>query len=73
MGCPTVMEFTGTQDGLQLAGDLVRAHGRLGIGGYHNDGPRSINYMLWNFQSHHYNQLPRTAHFLRSAPLPEMY
>ena len=51
MGCPTVMEFTGTQDGLQLAGDLVRAHGRLGIGGYHNDGPRSINYMLWNFKA----------------------
>ncbi len=50
-GCPTVMEFTGTEDGLQLAGDLVCAHGRLGIGGYHNDGPRSINYKLWNFKA----------------------
>ena len=50
-GIPTVMEFTGTEDGLQLAGDLVKAHGRLGIGGYHNDGPRTINYMLWNFKA----------------------
>ena len=45
-GIPTVMEFTGTEDGLQLAGELVKAHGRLGIGGYHNDGPRSIDYKL---------------------------
>lgn len=51
IGCPTVMEFTGTEDGLQLAGDLVCAHGRLGIGGYHNDGPRSIDYKLWNFKA----------------------
>ena len=50
-GIPTVMEFTGTEDGLQLAGNLVRCHGRLGIGGYHNDGMRSINYMLWNFKA----------------------
>lgn len=51
MGIPTVMEFTGTEDGLRLAGDLVQAHGRLGIGGYHNDGERRINYMLWNFKA----------------------
>ena len=50
-GIPTVMEFTGTEDGLQLAGDMVKAHGRLGIGGYHNDGMRSINFMLWNFKA----------------------
>ena len=50
-GIPTVMEFTGTEDGLQLAGDMVKAHGRLGIGGYHNDGMRSIHFMLWNFQA----------------------
>ena len=49
-GIPTVMEFTGTEDGLRLAGDLVQGHGRLGIGGYHNDGYRSINYKLWNFK-----------------------
>ena len=51
LGIPTVMEFAGTEDGLQLAGRLVKAHGRLGIGGYHNDGMRSIDYKLWNFKA----------------------
>ena len=50
-GIPTVMEFTGTESGLQLAGRIVKAHGRLGIGGYHNDGMRSIDFMLWNFKA----------------------
>ena len=50
-GIPTVMEFTGTEDGLKLAGEMVKAHGRLGIGGYHNDGARSIDLMLWNFKA----------------------
>ena len=45
------MEFTGTEDGLQLAGALVKAHGRLGIGGYHNDAMRSIDFKLWNFKA----------------------
>jgi len=30
---------------------MVCAHGRLGIGGYHNDGPRTIDYGLWNFKA----------------------
>ena len=50
-GIPTVMEFTGTEDGLRLAGDLVQGHGRLGIGGYHNDGDRTIDYKLWNYKA----------------------
>ena len=50
-GIPTVMEFTGTEDGLRLAGDLVQGHGRLGIGGYHNDGDRKIDYKLWNYKA----------------------
>ena len=50
-GIPTVMEFTGTEDGLRLAGDLVQGHGRLGIGGYHNDGERRIDYKLWNYKA----------------------
>ncbi len=57
IGFPTVMEFTGTEDGLQLAGDMVCAHGRLGIGGYHNDGPRNIDYKLWNFKAMATNNL----------------
>ena len=51
MGFENVMEFTGTEDGLQLAGDMVCAHGRLGIGGYHNDSFRNIDYKLWNFKA----------------------
>jgi len=51
MGFDSVMEFTGTEDGLQLAGDMVKAHVRLGIGGYHNDGLRTIDYQLWNFKA----------------------
>lgn len=51
LGIPTVMEFTGTADGLELAGRLVKSHGRLGIGGYHNDGRRSVDYCLWDFKA----------------------
>ena len=47
----TSLEFAGTESALQLAGDMVCAHGRLGIGGYHNDGPRTIDYGLWNFKA----------------------
>ncbi len=51
IGFPNVMEFTGTEEGLRLAGDLVCAHGRLGIGGYHNDGFRTVDYKLWNIKA----------------------
>ncbi|MDR1000072.1 MAG: alcohol dehydrogenase catalytic domain-containing protein [Clostridiales bacterium] len=51
LGFKNVVEFTGTEDGLRLSGDLTAAHGRLGIGGYHNDSLRSIDYKLWNFKA----------------------
>ena len=51
IGFEHVMEFSGTESGLRLAGDMVCAHGRLGIGGYHNDSFRSIDYKLWNFKA----------------------
>ena len=51
VGFRRVMEFSGTESGLRLAGDLVCAHGTLGIGGYHNDSFRSIDYKLWNFKA----------------------
>ena len=51
IGFQNVMEFAGTENALQLAGDMVCAHGRLGIGGYHNDGPRTIDFGLWNFKA----------------------
>ena len=50
-GFQSVVEFAGTSDSLKLAGDLVCAHGYLGIGGYHNDGNRDVDFMLWNFKS----------------------
>ena len=51
IGFKTVMEFTGTESGLRLAGDLVSAHGLLGIGGYHNDTDRKIDFKLWNVKA----------------------
>ncbi|MBQ9544586.1 MAG: alcohol dehydrogenase catalytic domain-containing protein [Clostridia bacterium] len=51
LGIPTVMEFSGTEDGLALAGALVKAHGRLGVGGYHHDSKRCVDFMLWNYKA----------------------
>lgn len=50
-GFKNVMEFAGTPTALQLAGELVSAHGRIGIGGYHNDGPRTCDFKLWNMKA----------------------
>jgi threonine dehydrogenase-like Zn-dependent dehydrogenase len=47
-GFATVMEFAGTESGLRLAGDMTRTHGLLGIGGYHNDCDRTVDFKLWN-------------------------
>lgn len=51
VGFNNVMEFAGTESALNLAGDMTCAHGRLGIGGYHNDSLRTIDYKLWNFKA----------------------
>ena len=51
IGFKDVMEFTGTPDGLRLSGELVSAHGRLGIGGYHNDSERTVDFKLWNIKA----------------------
>ena len=51
LGFKNVLEFAGTPDALDLAGELVCAHGRLGIGGFHNDGMRTVNFMLWNYKA----------------------
>jgi threonine dehydrogenase-like Zn-dependent dehydrogenase len=50
-GFSTVMEFAGTESGLRLAGEMVCAHGLLGIGGYHNDGERRVDFKLWNVKA----------------------
>ncbi|WP_195543583.1 alcohol dehydrogenase catalytic domain-containing protein [Massiliimalia timonensis] len=51
LGFHDVMEFAGTESALRLAGEMVSAHGRLGIGGFHNDGDRTIDYKLWNMKA----------------------
>lgn len=51
LGFPNVMEFTGTPDGLNLAGALACAHGRVGIGGFHNDSLRTVDFKLWNMKA----------------------
>lgn len=50
-GYQTVVEFAGTESGLRLAGDMVCAHGTLGIAGYHNDGLRTVDFKLWNMKA----------------------
>src|SRR5690606_28724652 len=48
--CDVVVEATGAQAGLDLAGPLVRERGRLVIAGYHQDGPRRVDMQLWNWR-----------------------
>ncbi len=50
-GFDVVVEATGTQAGLTLAGELVKEHGVLSILGYHQGGPRSVDMQLWNFKA----------------------
>lgn len=50
-GFKTVVEFAGTEDSLKLAGDMVSAHGTLGIAGYHNDYDRSLDFKLLNMKA----------------------
>lgn len=45
------MEFTGTPSGLNLAGALACAHGRVGVGGFHNDCDRTVDFKLWNMKA----------------------
>jgi threonine dehydrogenase-like Zn-dependent dehydrogenase len=45
-----VIEATGEQAPLDLAGELTRERGRLVIAGYHQDGPRQVNMQLWNWR-----------------------
>ena len=50
-GFKNVVEFTGTESGLRLAGDMVCAHGNLGIAGFHNDSMRTVDFKLWNMKA----------------------
>lgn len=49
-GCERVIEATGLQWPLDLAGELTAERGMLVIAGYHQDGPRQVNMQLWNWR-----------------------
>ena len=44
-----VIECVGTQNALDLAGEIIAERGRLVIAGYHQDGPRHVNLQQWNW------------------------
>jgi threonine dehydrogenase-like Zn-dependent dehydrogenase len=48
--CDVVVECTGKQQPLDIAGEITRERGRLVIAGYHQDGSRRINMQLWNWR-----------------------
>jgi threonine dehydrogenase-like Zn-dependent dehydrogenase len=48
--CDRVIEATGKEWPLNLAGELTRERGRLIIAGFHQDGMRNINLQLWNWR-----------------------
>lgn len=48
--CDRVIEATGKQGPLDLAGELTRERGRMMIAGYHQDGSRQVNMQLWNWR-----------------------
>lgn len=45
-----VVEATGKEAPLQLAGDLVRTRGTVVIYGYHQEGQRTVNIGQWNWK-----------------------
>ncbi|MFU8814918.1 MAG: MDR/zinc-dependent alcohol dehydrogenase-like family protein [Pseudomonadales bacterium] len=49
-GCDVVVECTGHQLPLDLAGDVVAEGGRLAIAGFHQDGTRSVDLQQWNWK-----------------------
>ncbi len=49
-GFDVVIEASGTQGSLDLASELVAAHGTLLIVGYHQGGSRSVDLALWNWK-----------------------
>lgn len=48
--CDIVIEATGKQWPLDLAGEIVAESGRLVVAGYHQDGPRQVNMQNWNWR-----------------------
>jgi threonine dehydrogenase-like Zn-dependent dehydrogenase len=49
-GCERVLELVGLQGPLDLAAKLCGVRGRLVIGGFHQDGLRRVDMLLWNWR-----------------------
>lgn len=49
-GCSKVIEATGKQWPLDLAGEIIAERGRLIIAGFHQDGLRQVNMQNWNWK-----------------------
>jgi threonine dehydrogenase-like Zn-dependent dehydrogenase len=49
-GCDRVIEATGKQAPLDLAGRLTTVRGRLVIAGFHQDSSRQVDMQLWNWR-----------------------
>jgi threonine dehydrogenase-like Zn-dependent dehydrogenase len=48
--CERVIEAVGTQEAIDVAGDIAGERGRLVIAGYHQDGLRRVNMQSWNWR-----------------------
>ena len=48
--CDVVIECTGKEGALDVAGEMCAVRGRLVVAGYHQDGPRQVNLQLWNWR-----------------------
>ncbi len=49
-GCERVIEATGLQQPLDVAGELTAVRAKLIIAGYHQDGRRQVDMQLWNWR-----------------------
>lgn len=50
-GADVVIEATGTQEGLTLAGQITKVHGFLAILGFHQGAVRQVDMALWNWKA----------------------
>jgi threonine dehydrogenase-like Zn-dependent dehydrogenase len=50
-GVDVVVEASGVEAGLTLAGKMVRAHGILSILGFHQGGMRCVDVEMWNWKA----------------------
>lgn len=48
--CQRVVEATGLQAPLDVAGEITAERGRLVVAGFHQDGQRRVNMQLWNWR-----------------------